>query len=155
MQCFKCRELGHIAARCDKEVKCPLCAGNHPRKECKATDRHCANCGGNHGANFAGCCKIVEQREASEAKSLSYSDALKRGGELLECGRLACTLASALATVLVERAGLRIDPMVICKDIAAIVSRCFKVTIPTGYVCNSWTKGKSSTDQAAGLSTDL
>lgn len=45
-RCFRCSKFNHKAVNCSGEETCPLCAGQHKLKECKATeeDLKCINC---------------------------------------------------------------------------------------------------------------
>jgi len=46
MRCFRCSRFNHRHKECKGEETCPLCAGGHKLKECKASvDQHkCINC---------------------------------------------------------------------------------------------------------------
>ena len=46
MRCFKCSRFNHRHQDCKGEETCPLCAGGHKLKECKASAEHykCVNC---------------------------------------------------------------------------------------------------------------
>lgn len=44
MRCFKCCEYGHMQKQCTNPVVCPLCAGNHEKKDCQSNDLSCKNC---------------------------------------------------------------------------------------------------------------
>ena len=146
---FKCQEFGHVAAGCTADIKCPNCAGNHKKEDCKAAEKTCANCGANHPSNFAGCPVLLREREASEAKTLSYSDAVKKGGDQLECARLACTLSEILTRLLAGKTELDLDRSAICTEVAACVSRCYKVSIPTKYVLQGGANSIRQVRQAA------
>lgn len=64
-RCTNCQEWGHGEKNCFSVTLCCRCAGKHKSSECphiKAEDMKipinlvkCANCGGNHTANFSGC----------------------------------------------------------------------------------------------------
>ena len=45
-RCYKCCRFNHYARDCRSEETCPVCAGNHKMKECKATraEHRCINC---------------------------------------------------------------------------------------------------------------
>jgi hypothetical protein len=45
-RCFKCSRFNHYARDCRSEETCPVCAGNHKMKDCKAmrTEHRCINC---------------------------------------------------------------------------------------------------------------
>ncbi len=51
-QCFECWKYGHISTSCPDKGKqvCGKCTEGHHHKECKATVRKCAVCGGSHEA---------------------------------------------------------------------------------------------------------
>lgn len=66
MQCKNCQKYGHGAANCYRPPVCIKCAEHHGSSNCpaakSATDGilpthklKCANCGGNHTANYFGC----------------------------------------------------------------------------------------------------
>ena len=58
IQCFRCQAHGHISANCNKKAVCVKCAGNHDTRDCKKTletPPTCANCKGNHPANYSKC----------------------------------------------------------------------------------------------------
>jgi hypothetical protein len=69
MQCQQCQGLGHGTATCRRQPKCQLCADSHETRNhgcatcrtpikgnaCAHTIYKCANCGGPHRANDAGC----------------------------------------------------------------------------------------------------
>lgn len=57
-QCFRCQQYGHTKNYCCRPYVCVKCAGNHHPSDCtKAREAHakCANCNGNHTANYHGC----------------------------------------------------------------------------------------------------
>jgi hypothetical protein len=55
IQCYKCQRLGHVASSCRGKTRCLLCAGDHPKDQCRVQGFHCANCQGNHKANSREC----------------------------------------------------------------------------------------------------
>jgi hypothetical protein len=68
-QCYRCQQFGHSSKGCFVEPRCLKCSGKHLSRECKATEasnfvRKCANCGGQHCANYRGC----EAFKAAKAK---------------------------------------------------------------------------------------
>ncbi len=70
-QCVRCQQLGHTKNYCAKSLRCVKCAGNHWTKECtKAVDTKptCANCGGEHPANYKGCPIYKKKQEALNPK---------------------------------------------------------------------------------------
>lgn len=57
-QCFKCQRHGHVAKQCNGPVRCKICAGPHPYKDCTSRAHpRCANCDGPHPATFGACPK--------------------------------------------------------------------------------------------------
>lgn len=68
VQCHRCQSFGHGSTNCNLQPKCVKCSGKHltavcalPKKEdlTSMNDNKlhikCANCAGNHTANFRGC----------------------------------------------------------------------------------------------------
>ena len=83
LQCFKCQKLGHIAKYCKGRVVCLVCSGPHKHTECTVKDdctkQKCANCGGEHTANYRGCPKLLKEKliQVTRVKeNLSYRDAI-------------------------------------------------------------------------------
>lgn len=58
-QCIRCQSYGHTKTYCRKLAQCVKCAGQHETKNCTRKTRDdkvkCANCGGDHPANYRGC----------------------------------------------------------------------------------------------------
>lgn len=57
-QCKRCQSFGHTQNYCHKQAKCVKCGENHHTTECKILKKaacKCANCGGDHTANWKGC----------------------------------------------------------------------------------------------------
>lgn len=57
-QCHRCQKYGHTKNYCLRPYVCVKCAGSHPSSDCtksKEEDAKCANCSGNHTANYRGC----------------------------------------------------------------------------------------------------
>lgn len=87
-QCHRCQRFGHGSRNCNLPVKCVKCGEAHlteactlPRKETLQMDNNaeltkprvkCANCQGNHTANFRGCSArkvYIETLEKQKQKS--------------------------------------------------------------------------------------
>lgn len=87
-QCFNCQRFGHSAKECRSKPRCLMCAGTHESKQCPMktnnetipkNDLKCANCLGNHAANYGGCHNIKKAKTVETVrteKKLSYRDAL-------------------------------------------------------------------------------
>ncbi|KAM7281180.1 hypothetical protein ISCGN_005680 [Ixodes scapularis] len=55
-RCFKCQVLGHVAKYCKGDAKCKKCAQPHLTRDCPGeTAVKCANCGGEHPADYVNC----------------------------------------------------------------------------------------------------
>lgn len=57
-QCKRCQVIGHTQNFCNKTPRCVKCGENHWFKLCKkpkTTPAKCANCQGDHTANYRGC----------------------------------------------------------------------------------------------------
>ncbi|HYS59309.1 MAG TPA: hypothetical protein VEM27_01870, partial [Gemmatimonadales bacterium] len=70
-QCVRCQQFGHTKNYCAIAQRCVKCAGNHWTKECKKpidTKPTCANCGGEHPANYKGCPVYKKKQEALTPK---------------------------------------------------------------------------------------
>src|SRR6266576_2369383 len=70
-QCVRCQQFGHTKNYCAIAQRCVKCAGNHWTKECtKTVDTKptCANCGGEHPANYKGCPIYKKKQEALNPK---------------------------------------------------------------------------------------
>jgi hypothetical protein len=68
-RCENCQIYGHNITVCKFETKCKFCAANHPStghfcNTCKTNGEcghaKCANCAGNHTANFQKCEKRLQ-----------------------------------------------------------------------------------------------
>ena len=58
IQCYRCQTHGHTSNNCNKKAVCVKCAGQHDSRECSKkpeTPPICANCGGEHPANYSKC----------------------------------------------------------------------------------------------------
>lgn len=56
-QCYRCQRYGHSSFVCSLTPRCVRCSGPHLKNECNTQpDKFvCANCNGNHAANYRGC----------------------------------------------------------------------------------------------------
>lgn len=78
-QCHRCQKWGHAQRYCHGQLKCVKCAGDHYSTTC-SRDRNCsepptcANCGGNHTANYRECfyCPDSEEYKQNRVKRLKY-----------------------------------------------------------------------------------
>lgn len=79
MQCKNCQRFGHGAANCYRPPVCIKCAEHHGSTNCPvaktSTDGiipphklKCANCGGNHTANYFGCPTRMNKTAAEKDK---------------------------------------------------------------------------------------
>ena len=89
-QCFRCQNFGHSADQCRFSPRCVLCAGAHLLQECpvrslstsgsSTTNKtKCANCKGEHTANYGGCRYMKEAQQVERVRTvqrLSYREAL-------------------------------------------------------------------------------
>lgn len=72
LQCFKCQKVGHSMRTCFCDPKCVKCGAAHLSSTClktRDTPAHCANCNGDHPANYRGCSVLknaIAQRRASK-----------------------------------------------------------------------------------------
>ncbi len=70
-QCVRCQQLGHTKNYCAIAQRCVKCAGSHWTKDCKKpidAKPTCANCGGEHPANYKGCPVYKKKQEALTPK---------------------------------------------------------------------------------------
>ncbi|XP_065219654.1 uncharacterized protein LOC135845118 [Planococcus citri] len=57
-QCKNCQQVGHTKTYCTRKPKCVKCGLDHETKQCrkkKENPAKCANCDGDHTANWRGC----------------------------------------------------------------------------------------------------
>lgn len=57
-QCTNCQQIGHTKGYCARQPKCVKCGKNHHTTLCRKALNDpckCANCGGEHTANWRGC----------------------------------------------------------------------------------------------------
>jgi hypothetical protein len=134
-QCFKCQGFDHISTACTSESKCRRCGGSHSSKDCTDTGAVCCgNCGGPHSASDYSCPVYKNKIVTKDSAALSYASTVKKGGDTVECLRLACTMAKSLALTLKDRLRLDISTSDICKDVAETISHAYKVTVRGEYV---------------------
>lgn len=63
-QCKKCQQFGHTQHYCSRTPKCVKCGASHLTKDCRKNINEaakCANCSGNHTANWKGCPVYIEK----------------------------------------------------------------------------------------------
>ena len=106
-------------------------AGSHNSKECTDITAVvlCGNCGGGHAASDFSCPVYKSKIVARDSASLSYANAVKKGGDAVECVRLACTVAKSLTLTLRDRLRLKVSDSDICNDVAESISRFYKVNV--------------------------
>jgi Arginine methyltransferase-interacting protein, contains RING Zn-finger len=66
IQCFRCQNFGHKAEFCNIAEKCVKCAGDHSSRTCPKEfeePARCANCNGQHSANYLGCPEVKKYQE--------------------------------------------------------------------------------------------
>ncbi|CAH1098905.1 unnamed protein product [Psylliodes chrysocephalus] len=71
IQCHNCQLWGHATSNCGRASRCLKCAGDHHTRAClktRETPANCANCGGDHPANYSKCPNYVERIERLELK---------------------------------------------------------------------------------------
>lgn len=73
-QCFRCQQFGHGALHCNYLYRCVKCGENHPTADCKLQKEEkpkCANCKGEHPANYGRCPALEEylSKKLESAKS--------------------------------------------------------------------------------------
>lgn len=81
-QCHRCQEFGHTRNYCFKQPKCVKCGKEHITKNCtkvKTDPPTCANCGGNHPANYRGCMvhQNIQQRNAPRRRPQGITQTTK------------------------------------------------------------------------------
>lgn len=70
-QCKNCQSRGHTANYCYRASVCVKCAGHHHTSKCSmghGDKLKCANCGGEHTANYLGCPEYQKQLRARGVK---------------------------------------------------------------------------------------
>lgn len=78
LQCFKCQRLNHSQQTCFLDPRCVKCGEGHLARDCpkktRDTPAKCANCKGDHPANYRGCQMIkaaLEKRRLQNAQNTS------------------------------------------------------------------------------------
>ena len=89
----------------------------------------CVVTGGSHAASDFSCPLYKSKIVARDSASLSYANAVKKGGDTVECVRLACTVAKSLTLTLRDRLRLQVSDSDICNDVAESISRFYKVNV--------------------------
>ena len=85
-QCYQCQGFGHSAGQCRSKPRCVLCAGSHLLRDCSVREHEpnvaykkvCANCKGEHTANYGGCPFVKQAKQIEQVRTLqrlSYRDA--------------------------------------------------------------------------------
>jgi hypothetical protein len=136
LQCFQCQSFGHIASACKAAQKCQKCGEQHAKKDCTADEPRCANCQGNHSASDFNCPAFVKETTKKEIASLSYASAVKKSGDQVDCVRLACSMATAITTIVIKRLRLNVSASDVCNDVAHNVALFYKSHITGEHVYN-------------------
>ncbi|GFU79656.1 nucleic-acid-binding protein from transposon X-element [Trichonephila clavipes] len=66
-QCWRCQGFFHSSEVCHLLIKCLKCAGPHQAKDCTLhfeVPLKCANCGGEHAANWRQCPRFLKSKKA-------------------------------------------------------------------------------------------
>nr|CAH7730417.1 unnamed protein product [Callosobruchus chinensis] len=69
-QCYRCQIYGHCQNNCTATPRCVRCGGHHRAAECKLPREQpakCANCRGQHPANFRGCPRCPKPSQQAPA----------------------------------------------------------------------------------------
>ena len=105
LQCYKCQKFGHNFFECKEAAStCLRCGGDHRLTSCKMQKEQakCANCHGNHAANYKGCqsfkeaLKNVKESEVNKQGNLSYASVARTSTSMKPEAILAC-LAECLS----------------------------------------------------------
>lgn len=70
-QCHRCQGFGHGTTYCNHTPKCVKCGQDHLTKTCTKTKEEkavCANCQGQHTANYRQCPKYLEHKNKIETR---------------------------------------------------------------------------------------
>ena len=79
-QCKNCQQFGHTRTYCRKSPKCVKCAENHSTEECKKPKKNkakCANCSGDHTANWKGCDTYQKIQKNFSSRTTSAIDRIR------------------------------------------------------------------------------
>ncbi|GFX03559.1 nucleic-acid-binding protein from transposon X-element [Trichonephila clavipes] len=71
-QCWRCQGFFHSSEVCYLPIKCLKCAGPHEAKNCNRAFEdplNCANCGGEHAANWRQCPRFPKTKNNKKAPS--------------------------------------------------------------------------------------
>lgn len=72
IQCKRCQQFHHSAAYCTRSPRCVKCGEGHESRSCNKppdTKATCANCRGDHPANYRGCPVAKQSEKQSENNS--------------------------------------------------------------------------------------
>jgi hypothetical protein len=71
LQCKRCLGFGHTQRNCGYAPRCVACRDAHPSGKCATPKQQlkCCSCGGNHTANYRGCSKWKEAKEAAAKRA--------------------------------------------------------------------------------------
>ena len=79
-QCKNCQEIGHSQNYCRQLPRCVKCGENHHSKACtkpKEEKGRCANCKGEHTANYKGCRIYQEKLHQQNKPRMTASERLR------------------------------------------------------------------------------
>ena len=91
IQCYKCQKFGHNFYDCkETESTCLRCGGDHRHASCPLQKEHakCANCSGNHAANFKGCPKFREAQKSAKVAEENKTVASSYAGKVISSAQL-------------------------------------------------------------------
>lgn len=85
LQCHKCQFFHHSSQNCRMKPRCVKCGQGHETKDCSLGDKsenknqiRCANCYGNHTANFRGCKKTPENLRLAREQKIAEQKKLRQ-----------------------------------------------------------------------------
>lgn len=79
-QCKRCQGIGHSQNYCYRAPKCVKCGEGHLSNTCqkpKEASGRCANCKGEHTANYKGCPKFQERITSQRQLKINIIDRMK------------------------------------------------------------------------------